>query len=197
MVVREAGPACGAERFKRNGHIHTGKQNHQCKACGRQFVLDVAPHVIAEEQRTLVERLLREKISLHGMCRAVDVSLRWLMRFLGTCFAALPDHLHVQPVASPHDVLIGRLEVEAEEMWSFVKQQANKQWVWLAMDMQTRHIIPTVSPLLTPITSRNVLLLQSLPNSIPYRQDNVRRRKDDTCLGTATRSIVERLSRVP
>src|SRR5215813_3771193 len=58
-------------------------------------------------------------------------------------------------------------------------------------------LIPTVSPLLTPITSRNVLLLQLLPHSIPYRQDNVRRRKDDPCLGTATRSIVERLSRVP
>jgi insertion element IS1 protein InsB len=29
-----------------------------------------------EEQRTLVERLLGEKISLHGMCRAVGVSLR-------------------------------------------------------------------------------------------------------------------------
>src|SRR5262245_55895975 len=56
---------------------------------------------------------------------------------------------------------------------------------------------PTVSPLLTPITFRNILFLQSLPNSIPYRQDNVRRRKDDTCLGTATRRIVERLSRVP
>ena len=38
----------------------------------------------------------------------------------------------------------------------------------------------TVSPLLTPVASRNILLLQSLPNSIPYRQANVRRRKDDT-----------------
>jgi len=28
---------------------------------------------------------------------------------------------------------------------------------------------PTVSPLLTPVVSRNVLLLQSLPDSIPYR----------------------------
>src|SRR5690349_16037734 len=56
---------------------------------------------------------------------------------------------------------------------------------------------PTVSPLLTSITSRNVLFLQSLPHSIPYRQANVRRRKDDTCVGTATRSIVKRLSRVP
>jgi hypothetical protein len=33
--------------------------------------------VIAEEQRTLVERLLRENISLPGICRAVGVSIRW------------------------------------------------------------------------------------------------------------------------
>jgi len=97
--------------------------------------------VIGDEQRTLVERLLCEKISLQGICRAVGVSIRWLMDFMAARFAALPDHLHVQPVASPRDVLIGRLEVEADEMWSFVKQKANKQWVWIAMDKQTRQII--------------------------------------------------------
>src|SRR5262249_25228413 len=48
----------------------------------------------------------------------------------------------------------------------------------------TMHI-PTVSPLLILVTSHNILLLQSLPNCIPYRQDNVRRRKDDTRMGTA------------
>src|SRR6266568_5193554 len=56
---------------------------------------------------------------------------------------------------------------------------------------------PTVSPLLTPVTSHNILLLQSLPNSIPYRQDNVRRRKDAHRVGTAARGIIERLSRLP
>src|SRR5882724_11934323 len=56
---------------------------------------------------------------------------------------------------------------------------------------------PTVSPLLTPAASRNVSLLQSLPTSIPYRQGNVRRRKDDPCVGTAARRNVERLSRFP
>src|SRR4029453_8348439 len=127
--------------YKRNGHTHTGKQNHQCKACGRQFVLDATNHVITVEQRTLVERLLREKISLHGICRAVGVSIGWLMHFIVTCFAALPDHLHVRPVAAPRDVLIGCLEVEADEMWSFVKQKTNKQWIWIAMDKQTRQII--------------------------------------------------------
>ncbi len=141
MVVRDACPACGVQHFKKNAHIHNGKQNHQCKACGRQFVLDAANRVIAEEQRTLVERLLCEKISLHGICRVVGVSIGWLMDFIVDRFAALPDHLHVRPVASPRDVLIGRLEVEADEMWSFVKQKANKQWVWIAMDKQTRQII--------------------------------------------------------
>ena len=97
--------------------------------------------VISEEQRTLVERLLCEKISLHGICRAVGVSIRWLMGFIVTRFAALPDHLHVLPVAAPREVLIGRLEVEADEMWSFVTKKANKQWVWIAMDKQTRQII--------------------------------------------------------
>src|SRR5215471_14271227 len=141
MVVREACPACGSERFKRNGHLQTGQQNHQCKACGRQFVLQAENRVIGEEQRALVERLLREKISLHGICRAVGVSLRWLMAFLVARFVALPEPLHVLPVVTPREVLIGRLEVEADEMWSCVAKKANKQWVGIAMDKQTRQIM--------------------------------------------------------
>lgn len=116
MIVRDACPECGSQYFKKNGHIHTGKQNHQCKACGRQFVAHADSRAIAEDQRTLVERLLREKISLHGICRAAGVSIRWLMDFMITRLKALPDHLHVQPVTSPRDVLMGRLDVEADEM---------------------------------------------------------------------------------
>src|SRR6266446_10872566 len=68
----------------------------------------------------------------------------------------------------------------------------------------TRHLqhsalspIPTVSPLLTLVASRNILLLQSLPNSIPYRQANGRRRKDAHRVGTAARGSIARLSCVP
>ena len=39
MSVREACPECGSQLFKKNGHIHNGKQNHQGKDCSRQFVL--------------------------------------------------------------------------------------------------------------------------------------------------------------
>jgi insertion element IS1 protein InsB len=44
-------------------------------------------------------------------------------------------------MTSPQDVIMGCLEVEADEMCSFVKQKANQQWIWIAMDTQTRQII--------------------------------------------------------
>ncbi len=141
MVVRDVCPACSSQQFKKNGHIHTGKQNHRCKACGRQFVVHAENRLIAEDQRILVARLLLEKISLHGICRAVGVSIRWLMDFMGGRFEAAPEHLHVQLPERPHNVIIRCLEAEADEMCSFVKQKANKQWLWLAMAKTTRQII--------------------------------------------------------
>src|SRR5262249_20576754 len=105
MSIRDACPKCGSGRFKKNGHIHNGKQNHRCKACSRQFVLEATKRVIDEEDRQLVERLLCEKISLHGICRTIGVSIRWLMDFMVACFAAVPEHLQVQPVASSREVL--------------------------------------------------------------------------------------------
>jgi transposase-like protein len=73
-----------------------GKQNHRCKACGRQFVVSAGERIIGDEQRTLIEHLLRERLSLRGICRAVGVSFTWLLHFMVECFAACPDHLHVQ-----------------------------------------------------------------------------------------------------
>src|SRR2546428_6973324 len=70
MVVREACPACGAERYKRNGHLLTGKQNHSCKACGRQVVLDATNHMITAEQHTLVERASSVRKSPSMACAA-------------------------------------------------------------------------------------------------------------------------------
>ena len=79
MTPREACPQCGSRWYKRNGHIHTGKQTHRCKHCGRAFVLTPENAVITEEQRALIERLLLERISLRGICRAVGVGLQWLL----------------------------------------------------------------------------------------------------------------------
>ena len=141
MVVRDACPACGSHRYKKNGHTRHGKQNHQCKACERQFSATADDCLITDERRRRVEHLLRERISLRGICRAVGVSLTWLLHFMVECFTACPEDLHVQLPVQPTAVLLSRLEAEADEMWSFVQKKANKQWIWIAMDATTRQII--------------------------------------------------------
>ena len=78
MIVRNACPACGSTRFKKNGHTHNGKQNHPCKTCPRQFVQCCEHYLISDDKRGLIERLLVERISLRGICRAVGVTLKWL-----------------------------------------------------------------------------------------------------------------------
>jgi len=76
MVAREACLGCVFQQFKKHDHIHNGKQNRCCKDCGYQFVLDAVHRVMTPDQRSLVERLFLEKISLRGICRAMSVSIR-------------------------------------------------------------------------------------------------------------------------
>src|SRR5215475_11782208 len=126
MIKREICPQCGSKHYKRNGRIHTGKQNHKCKACGRAFVLVPENHVITEEQCVLIERLLLERISLRGICRAVGVGLQWLLQFMSARFQAAPDDLYVKPPDGAPAVILQRLEAELDELWSFVGKKANR-----------------------------------------------------------------------
>ena len=75
MVIRDVCPRCQSPKFKKNGHTHTGKQNHHCHDCGRQFVQCCEQYLISNEKRGLIEPLLVERISLRGICRAVGVTL--------------------------------------------------------------------------------------------------------------------------
>src|SRR5262249_22464128 len=67
------------------------------------------------ECRAELANLLRERISLRGICRAVGVSLTWLLHFMVECFASCPAHFHVQLPAHPAKVLLYNVELGAEE----------------------------------------------------------------------------------
>ncbi len=141
MVTRDGCPQCGSQRFKKNGHIHNGKQTHQGKACERQFVEQADQRRISDEQRALVERLLLERISLRGICRTVGVGLKWLLGFLAECYTKAPENLNVHLPTQLEGVVLYRLEVEADETWSFVGKKANRQWIWIALEANTRQVI--------------------------------------------------------
>jgi transposase-like protein len=92
MVVRDACPECGSNQYQNNGHTRHGKQHDQCQACGRPCVATAETPLMTHEPRTLIECLLRERLSLRGICRAVGVSLTWLSHCMGERVAACPDH---------------------------------------------------------------------------------------------------------
>ncbi len=141
MITREPCPQCGSNRVKKNGHFHTGKQNRRGKLCGRAFVLSPANHLLTEEQRTLIERLLLERISLRGICQAVGVGLRWLLQSMGERFEAAREHLYVMSPSGTQTVILQRLEAELDEIWSRVGQKANRPWVWIAMEITARQVV--------------------------------------------------------
>jgi len=134
-------PDCGCTNIKKNGHIHNGKQNHQCNECGRQFVQNSTQKRISDREKELIGRLLLERISLRGICRVIGVSLQWLLEFIVSVYAELPDDLNFRPVEETDRLFICTLESEVDEMWSFVGSKKNKQWVWIAMDVKSRQII--------------------------------------------------------
>jgi IS1 family transposase len=104
-------------------------------------VLTPENSLITQEQRALIERLLLERISLRGICRAVGVGLQWLLQFIVRRFQAAPEDLYVKPAVGAPTVILQRLEAELDELWSFVGKKANRQWVWIAMDASTRQVI--------------------------------------------------------
>ncbi len=128
-------PNCKSDDNKKNGHIHNGKQNYRCKSCGRQFVENPEKKVINEYQRELIKKLLLERISLRGICRVMRVSLVWLLAFFREVTNQIPADMGVvKPEKS-------KIDIEIDEMWSYVGENSNKVWIWLAIDRNSGQII--------------------------------------------------------
>ena len=129
-------PHCSSDNVVKNGFTYYGKQNHKCKNCKRQFVERDDPEKLTLEET--VKKLLLERISLRGICRVVNKSLGWLSSFIKRLYGELDDEL---PIKIPEDPDLALCLVEADEMWSFVGKKADKQWIWLAMEVETRQIV--------------------------------------------------------
>ena len=88
-------PKCGSTRIVKNGHIHTGKQNHKCKDCARQFVLEPSWRLINDETKAKIDKLLLEKLPLAGIARVEGVSETWLQTYVNEKYEAVEKQVRV------------------------------------------------------------------------------------------------------
>jgi transposase-like protein len=128
--MRTCCPSCGSLAFIRNGINQHGDQNHKCIECHRQFVLDPQNKIISDETKSLVGRLLLEKLSLRGISRVAQVSQPWLLNFIKTGIRECASRPECVPPEST-GLILERLE--ADELWSFVGAKKNQVWTWLAL----------------------------------------------------------------
>src|SRR5215467_15792135 len=125
MLLSDVCPACGASRYKKNGPTRHGQQLQPCQACQRYREATDEDRLIADARRPLMEPLLRERIALCVICRAVCVSLTWLLPCIGQCVVACLDDVYVQLPKRLMDVALRWLEAEADEIGGFVQRKAN------------------------------------------------------------------------
>jgi len=119
----------------RNGTTRRGKQNYKCRDCGRQFVENPQWKRREPDSTAVIDRLLLEKIPLAGIARVLKLSESWLQGYVNQCYKVVPRQVQVGPKPK------GPLAVQMDELWSFVDDKGNKQWVWLALDVVTREIV--------------------------------------------------------
>ncbi len=134
-LPERACPACGSRHLIKNGSVRKSKPKHQCKSCGRQFVVNHTKNTVSQEIKQLIDQLLLERISLRGIARVTQVSWSWLQDYVNQKLARTPRQ--VKDSGKPP----GKLTIECDEMWSFVDSKKNEVYIWLAIDRNSRRII--------------------------------------------------------
>lgn len=140
-------PRCLGTNVKKNAlNLSKTKQQYKCRACGRKFVDAGSDWFISEQEKTLIRRLLLERISLRGICRVMGISMKWLMAFLGQVYRELPEDLHLKlppltKVRQGERFYIKLMDNEADELWSFVGRRKRVHYVWVVMHRQSRQVV--------------------------------------------------------
>jgi IS1 family transposase/transposase-like protein len=139
-------PRCLSTNVKKYGLNFNGKkQQHKCKDCKYKFVDKGQDWFISVEKQELVKKLLAERISLRGICRVVDISLTWLLKFIKQLYRQLPDdlnsHIPIKQVKQGDRFYIKLFDNEADELWSFVRKRDNVYYVWLVIHRATRQVM--------------------------------------------------------
>ena len=109
----------------------------------------------------MIDRLLLERISLAGIARVMQRSEDCIQRYVNQKVTTITTQVEVTNKPKK------RLTVQMDELWSFVDKKGNEQWVWLALDAETREIVGPISV--------TVAVSQLRPSGCPYPRyiDNV------------------------
>ena len=74
------------------------KRRFKCKDCSKKYVEGGKDYFVDQDKIELNDRLLLERLSLRGICRAVKVSLSWLLAYIKRLYDKVPEDLYFKPM---------------------------------------------------------------------------------------------------
>ena len=108
--------------------LRTGCQQWSCKGLNVVTVdgslLKIPLSLLfTTKPKSLIDCLLLERISLAGIARVTQVSQKWLQTYVNQKYFQIAKQVKVTQKEK------GKLTIQADEMWSFVDNKGNKQWI--------------------------------------------------------------------
>lgn len=128
-------PNCHSTNIVKNGHTRHGNQRCLCHDCHKTRVLIPKR---SSAGHTMIEKALRERLSLRGIARIFGLSVQTVLLLLRQLGQALPAFRFSVAPAQADDVL------ELDELHSFVYRKRQKRWLWVALCRRTRQVVAFV-----------------------------------------------------
>ncbi len=133
-------PYCLGTNLQPKGWSRKKKRRMKCQGCKKHITKDGKSWFVSDSQIELIDKLLLERIALRAICRVIEVSLSWMLKYIKRLYNEQPDDLNYR-IASKMEFNLQLIDSELDEMWSFVQKKTNKQWIWIAQCRQTRQVI--------------------------------------------------------
>ena len=133
-------PYCLGTNVRPKGWSLKKKRQLKWKDCKKHYTQDGKSWFVNDHQIELINALLAERLALRAICRVVKVSLSWLLSYIKKLYKEQPDDLNFRRPEKAQ-IQLQLIDSELDEMWSFVGNKANKQWIWIAQCRTTRQVI--------------------------------------------------------
>lgn len=128
-------PRCSSKNIVKNGRTSNKKQKYLCKDCRRQFITDYTYQGCRKEIRSLIVPMTLNGSGIRDITRVLGISINTVLK-----------EIRLEASKAVEEKLPKRiLEVEIDEMWSFIEKKENQSWLWYAFDARRKKVLAWVT----------------------------------------------------
>ena len=134
-------PHCGCDDVRKFGKLGN-KQRYQCnKGCGKTFRTEYSYKAYNPGVKDKIVDMAVNGSGIRDTARVLKVSATTVMSTIKKACNLVKVNYRYLENQTNLSVSLFKLEVEADEQWSFVGKKANQRWLWFAIEHISREVL--------------------------------------------------------